>query len=950
MGYQFTVYDWSMFKTPSDLSEANLTGDVQANDSAARHYDASKPSWVNQDFKFEGGDGTNIVINDDDSHFEDGYVEEGGAQTLAQPATINGVTYPAGAVLENEFSLIDASGKEVYVLRIDGQNVGFVYPAEEQPKAGESFSATSSRNGDAMDSADGESSSVRYAETDTRPGVVDGTSGNDSMDAHYTDADGDSIDDGRGGGAEGNDDVVYGGDGTDKIDAGAGNDTVFGEEGRDYIRGGAGDDSLQGGGGSDTLVGGDGADTLEGGACNDVLNGGAGNDVLDGGSGDDHLWDGAGDDYADGGAGDDIFYMGAGSDTLHGGTGRDSFVASDGFGSDTVDGGSGDGDHDYIDFRGHGQSVEVTFTGFEQGTASAGRDQITFTDIEAFFLSGQSDQLDGSANSGDLGVSAGDGDDTVLGGSGDDYLLGEGGNDQLAGGEGNDTIYGGLGDDTIDGGAGNDLLDGEEGHDSISGGDGADLIYGGAGDDTLQGGADGDTLYGGDGADVIDGGTGNDLIYGDAGDDSLEGGAGDDTVYGGIGNDTIDGGAENDLLDGGAGNDLLYGGAGDDQLEGGGGDDIVHGGAGADVISGGAGNDKLFGDAGSDRISGGEGNDYVDGGYGDDYLSGDGRGAGGGHDTLVGGAGNDTLDGGAGNDQLIGGDGNDLFRVSEGHDTVSDFGFGNTGRTGDGDSSNNDVLDLGAYYDSLDELRADQADDGILNQSNTHDDEGNAVDYTDNTRFQDSSLTVKNATGDSYTYDNTGIVCFAAGTEVMTPQGPVAIETLKPGDLVETLDHGPQPLLWIGQRHVNDGELTANEELRPIRIAKGALGNHRAMFVSRQHGMMIGSDHLVRAIHLARDMPGVRIAHGKREVTYVHLFFAQHEIIFAEGIPSESFYPGRTALRMLSPEARATFDRLMPALANAETAGQGDPAETAYGPTARPFAKLCDVPLPTLAA
>ena len=894
-----------MFKTPSDLSEANLTGDVQANDSAARYYDASKPSWLNQDFKFEGGDGTNIVINDDDSHFDDGYVEEGGAQTLAQPVTINGVTYPAGAVLENEFSLIDASGTEVYVLRIDGQNVGFVYPAEEQPKAGESFSATSSRNGDAMDSADGESSSVRYAETDTRPGVVDGTSGDDSMDAHYTDADGDSIDDGRGGGAEGNDDVVYGGDGGDKIDAGAGNDTVYGEEGRDYIRGGAGDDSLEGGAGSDTLVGGDGADTLEGGACNDVLNGGAGDDVLDGGSGHDHLWDGEGDDRAEGGAGDDIFYMGAGSDTLHGGTGMDSFVASDGFGNDTVDGGSGDGDHDYIDFRGHSQSVEVTFTGFEQGTASAGHDQITFTDIEAFYLSGQSDRVDGSANSGEMGVSAGDGDDTVLGGSGDDYILGEGGHDQLAGGEGNDTIYGGIGDDTIDGGAGNDRLDGEEGHDSISGGDGADLIYGGAGDDALQGGADGDTLYGGDGADVIDGGTGNDLVYGDAGDDSLEGGAGDD---------------------------------------------ILHGGAGEDVISGGAGNDKLFGDAGSDHISGGEGNDYVDGGYGDDYLSGDGRGAGCGRDTLVGGAGNDTLDGGAGNDQLIGGEGNDLFRVSEGHDTVSDFGFGNTGRTGDGDPSNNDVLGLGHYYDSLDELRADQADDGILNQSNTHDDEGNAVDYTDNARFEQSSLTVKNATPDSYTYDNTGIVCFAAGTELMTPQGPVAIETLKPGDLVETLDHGPQPLLWIGQRHVNDAELTANEELRPIRIAKGALGNHRAMFVSRQHGMMIGSDHLVRAIHLARDLPGVRIAHGKREVTYVHLFFAQHEIIFAEGIPSESFYPGRTALRMLSPEARATFDRMMPALANAETVERGDPAETAYGPTARPFARLCDVPLPTLAA
>ncbi len=905
MGYQFTVYDWSMFETPSDLSETNLTGDVQANDSAARYYDSSKPSWLDQDFTFKGGEGTDIVINDDDAYFDDGYVEQGGAQTLAQPVTINGVTYPAGSVLENEFSLIDASGTEVYVLRIDGQNVGFVYPAADQPSAGESFSASSSRNGHAMDSADGESSSVRYASTDTRPGVVEGTSEGESIDAQYTDADGDSIDDGNGGGAEGNDDVVYGGDGADRINAGAGDDTVYGEAGRDYIEGGAGDDSLDGGASNDTLSGGEGADTLNGGACHDMIDGGAGDDVIDGGSGNDQLYDGDGNDRVEGGAGNDTFYMGGGNDSFSGGTGMDRFVANDGFGNDTVDGGGGDYDTDYIDFRGYSQSVTVTFTGFEQGTARAGDDQVTFTDIEAIYLSEQSDRIDGTTSSGAMAVSAGDGDDTVLGGSGDDYILGGAGNDSIAGNAGHDTIYGGTGDDTISGGAGDDLLYGETGHDSISGGEGADLIYGGEGDDTLHGGAGGDTLYGGDGADDIDGGTGNDLIYG---------------------------------------------GAGNDQLEGGEGDDILHGGGGNDALSGGAGNDKLFGNEGSDRMSGGQGNDYVDGGAGDDYLSGDDGSGAGGNDTLAGGAGNDTLDGGAGDDQLIGGDGNDLFRVSEGHDTVNDFGVGNTGRAGDGDPSNNDSLDLGAYYDSLDELRADQADDGILNQSNAHDDEGNAVDYTDNARFEQSSLTVKNATPDSYTYDNTGIVCFAAGTEVQTPQGSVAIETLKPGDLVETLDHGPQPLLWIGQRHVSDAELTANEELRPVRIAKGALGNRRAMLVSRQHGMMIGDSHLVRAIHLARDMPGVRIAHGKREVTYVHLFFAQHEIIFAEGIPSESFYPGRTALRMLSAEARAEFARLVPALAKAETAGQGDPAEAAYGPTARPFVKLCDMRLSSLAA
>ena len=56
------------------------------------------------------------------------------------------------------------------------------------------------------------------------------------------------------------------------------------------------------------------------------------------------------------------------------------------------------------------------------------------------------------------------------------------------------------------------------------------------------------------------------------------------------------------------------------------------------------------------------------------------------------------------------------------------------------------------------------------------------------------------------------------------------------------------------------------------------------------------------------------------------------------------------ALRMLSAEARAEFARLVPALAKAETAGQDDPAEAAYGPTARPFVKLCDMRLSSLAA
>lgn len=47
-----------------------------------------------------------------------------------------------------------------------------------------------------------------------------------------------------------------------------------------------------------------------------------------------------------------------------------------------------------------------------------------------------------------------------------------------------------------------------------------------------------------------------------------------------------------------------------------------------------------------------------------------------------------------------------------------------------------------------------------------------------------------------------GFFCFAAGTLIATPGGDRPVEGLLPGDSVTTLDHGPQPLRWIGARRV----------------------------------------------------------------------------------------------------------------------------------------------------
>ena len=42
------------------------------------------------------------------------------------------------------------------------------------------------------------------------------------------------------------------------------------------------------------------------------------------------------------------------------------------------------------------------------------------------------------------------------------------------------------------------------------------------------------------------------------------------------------------------------------------------------------------------------------------------------------------------------------------------------------------------------------------------------------------------------------LLCFALGTWITTPNGQIPIEELAAGDMVVTMDHGPQPIRWIG--------------------------------------------------------------------------------------------------------------------------------------------------------
>ena len=171
------------------------------------------------------------------------------------------------------------------------------------------------------------------------------------------------------------------------------------------------------------------------------------------------------------------------------------------------------------------------------------------------------------------------------------------------------------------------------------------------------------------------------------------------------------------------------------------------------------------------------------------------------------------------------------------------------------------------------------------------------------------------------------IPCFTAGVRLATAKGQRPVEKLAVGDLVETADNGLQPVRWIGMRTLDAVDLAANPNLRPIRIRKGALGDRlpkRDLLVSPQHRMMVRSDVaqalfgtdevLVAAKHLLA-LDGVEVAEDLTEITYVHLLFDRHEVVYAEGAQSESLYTGEQALRAVGEPARAEIFALFPELA-----------------------------------
>ncbi|WP_370228634.1 Hint domain-containing protein [Cognatishimia sp.] len=171
--------------------------------------------------------------------------------------------------------------------------------------------------------------------------------------------------------------------------------------------------------------------------------------------------------------------------------------------------------------------------------------------------------------------------------------------------------------------------------------------------------------------------------------------------------------------------------------------------------------------------------------------------------------------------------------------------------------------------------------------------------------------------------DYADFACFAQGTLIRTQDGETTVEDLREGQRVIT-ENGSSAICKILSRTLSRRDLRRCPSMRPIRLVAGALGmglprndlilspQHKVLIPAGKRAVVAGvSDALVPAKKL-QSLPGVFTDPAIKSVTYFHILLDAHEIIYANGAPTESLYLGSFGLSTFSELQRIELMSLFP--------------------------------------
>ncbi len=172
---------------------------------------------------------------------------------------------------------------------------------------------------------------------------------------------------------------------------------------------------------------------------------------------------------------------------------------------------------------------------------------------------------------------------------------------------------------------------------------------------------------------------------------------------------------------------------------------------------------------------------------------------------------------------------------------------------------------------------------------------------------------------------------FAHGSIISTTEGEVAIEDLRPGMKVQTREHGPQTVMWIGNMtHIPDPNGAAimtrvtSDRFGAAQPALDLLAGPGARMLHRPAGARFDQNDRFAYTPLRDFIDGdgvIGIPLRMASDTY-HICLRRHATIRVGGLDLETFHPGMTILEQMGNNTRDLFLSMFPHIPRATDFGK----------------------------